>query len=1176
MDGSPVGKSSWISKVPHIKSISSFLEIIPLFVTHNDVEIVDGYEKLTGRIARYKSDEIDSKQRFIKEVSQYIRNNSRQNFADELMSKVHPVKGRHCTLAMINPLNGQFEWVSVDCNSQYDISTLICEHNASNNTTKNNSDGTVSNAINNQGLPNTTKTTIIFADLTNYWDHRMIDTQLTWKCPSGWTVVIFCNSTKSVVLSGIKYQGNYRQYRPYNITVNSPQWMHTIHKRQCYDKHYAYNQLYKHQPSPDTDLEYYLSDKDWTHFVVCPFHIQRYDKHFTTEIQSSATITREKNIIQSINVRCAKFHVQIRGACINPSDNMNIDEIDNLQNNSVIALIIESFFHYGACEIIANDGSHKEHLERNGGKKCSDNHVLYVTISQPLSLSSGYESMCPPGLFQCEDGHCVSPSVIDGTTHICPDGSDVITESVTSLPCMPPTCHCGAHYYHCPSGGCISWDKVSDGTAHCNNGEDENLIELMDFIIESNVFARDVTNATFYCINDTYIPEAWLNDLIPDCLHGDDEPPQNHFLENTACISLGQLQCSPGHPRCFPFHALCVFDHNHYGHIKHCRNGAHLAHCLDNQCLGMFKCPHSYCVPAWKLCDDVYDCPGGQDEHTCTNESLICRGFFKCKPANIVVHEPKQQLCVHPLQICDGQEDCPHGDDEHLCDVAPCPYNCDCLGRSMVCDDDSTLDTHMYRAVSQVNVGLSFVKLLNSSSVLFLNISHNSLGNVELSTFVDLPTLVWLDMSNNKMERINSFTFKGLQWLTFLNLEKNSISHIEFDAFTGLKSLPILNLSKQRLPAIRINLFELDKLLVLNVSANQLTEVNNLKGIGVMLQTVDMRGNPLKTVVNGDNITSGIQILTDFNYLCCLGSQFVCEKEKPRGLCSWPTSASGQFFSIIIHVMVFVLNVMFAIIIKVTLHMGSGMTVLLLLSGSNLIMALSGLMARLKDPLFKPLSVHVEGGGRHIWCLVSSIIQVYTFHTSSLMIALYGVIKYVNINRLTKETKQRVFMLILVAVLLMVLSLLLSLLPLFVSMVRYHKLPAVAMTCSILTTGDVDTVMTSVGVIVFVSSFVCMALSVGCNIQLFMLIQKSTGMVTGMGGQISGRKRYNHVVDLAYSLVIAGCYMSICVVGFLAQLGVFDNDTMERLNLYVFPLAGILPTLRPVYKLIKSKNRTAH
>ena len=52
-------------------------------------------------------------------------------------------------------------------------------------------------------------------------------------------------------------------------------------------------------------------------------------------------------------------------------------------------------------------------------------------------------------------------------------------------------------------------------------------------------------------------------------------------------------------------------------------------------CPGMFHCPGSYCLPYRKLCDNIKDCPGGEDEHDC--DAYLCPG------------EPHSDLLHHHL-----------------------------------------------------------------------------------------------------------------------------------------------------------------------------------------------------------------------------------------------------------------------------------------------------------------------------------------------------------------------------------------------------------------------------------------------------------------------------------------------------------------------------------------------
>ncbi|XP_078045011.1 uncharacterized protein LOC144474217 isoform X2 [Augochlora pura] len=80
-----------------------------------------------------------------------------------------------------------------------------------------------------------------------------------------------------------------------------------------------------------------------------------------------------------------------------------------------------------------------------------------------------------------------------------------------------------------------------------------------------------------------------------------------------------------------------------------------------------------------------------------------------------------------------------------------------------------------------------------------------------------------LDLSDNVVSSLSGFELKnvGLANLKFLNLSRNTISEIDLNAFDGLFDLAILDLSKNHLYAISGNLFEWNKnLQILYLSKN--------------------------------------------------------------------------------------------------------------------------------------------------------------------------------------------------------------------------------------------------------------------------------------------------------------------------------------------------------------------
>ena len=444
---------------------------------------------------------------------------------------------------------------------------------------------------------------------------------------------------------------------------------------------------------------------------------------------------------------------------------------------------------------------------------------------QPLSVmgpasSDGSKSKCPFGLFQCQDKHCVSPLLINDHSYDCPDGSDETFASCKS--CKPPGCLCSSILYQCPQGGCVLWDKVGDGQKDCQFGEDELQfanINIPRYAPQCDLFGISLcsnhTDRPFLCDNTNIttnitIPSDWVNDLIPDCPLSDDEPAQTDYSVN---LCYPMLHCTAGHPQCFPVLGLCVFNHDQYGHLQYCRNGAHLDKCEMFSCSGYFKCPSSYCVPVWKLCDNITDCPNGEDENSCVSgQDVLCPGFLRCKGGD----------CVHPLQVCDGQVNC-HitKEDEYGCDKALCPVACDCLGAAMLCYEDKSIDVLKYKAFFRVDVAAESVLLSNGSSLFILNISKNVLSEINSTTFHRQPNLVFLDISSNKISRIETNAFIVHAHLTLLNLEGNQIKMVEIMAFLGLQSLTIVDLSKQNisnLEGILTNMSLFVKLL--NVSNN--------------------------------------------------------------------------------------------------------------------------------------------------------------------------------------------------------------------------------------------------------------------------------------------------------------------------------------------------------------------
>ncbi len=370
--------------------------------------------------------------------------------------------------------------------------------------------------------------------------------------------------------------------------------------------------------------------------------------------------------------------------------------------------------------------------------------------------------------------------------------------------CHPPKCACGQLFKQGLKGGC----EVHHSTKpHSTDVSSDSHPQKM-----------------FICSDETKLGEAFLDDLVPDCPLGEDEPL---LLQNTTgkeslrykCPEAGMHECYPGSIHCYSDTDIChyMIDEEKKT-LSPCRSGKHLNHCKQNACNNKYKCNNSYCISYNYLCNGRWDCWNGNDENYCT--SRLCAGFLKCRHSS---------QCVHFDDICNNILDCPHKDDEHLCDVKVCFHHCKCLNFATTCSNTIVaeyLPMHHFNAfvsiiIKNANVLGSFWRwsLHQASSFVFtksslaqfhrflnmchfvhlqfLDLSFNKITNLVTSANVDKSTkykhLTVINLSSNKIKTVEPHTFKEFSCLYYLDLSHNQISQL-FPYVFG-ESLKDLNLS---------------------------------------------------------------------------------------------------------------------------------------------------------------------------------------------------------------------------------------------------------------------------------------------------------------------------------------------------------------------------------------------
>uniref|UniRef100_A0A2D4EY98 LRRCT domain-containing protein n=1 Tax=Micrurus corallinus TaxID=54390 RepID=A0A2D4EY98_MICCO len=126
-----------------------------------------------------------------------------------------------------------------------------------------------------------------------------------------------------------------------------------------------------------------------------------------------------------------------------------------------------------------------------------------------------------------------------------------------------------------------------------------------------------------------------------------------------------------------------------------------------------------------------------------------------------------------------------------------------------------------------------------------LSLDHNQLKEVPISCFSKLKKLTFLDLSSNRLQRLSPDMFSGLGNLERLIVENNPIRCIAPRSFHWGPKLIAISLKNCSLTDITIGDFQpLDQLVLLDLSANELTRLDPPAAIPPANLSLDLTGNP--------------------------------------------------------------------------------------------------------------------------------------------------------------------------------------------------------------------------------------------------------------------------------------------------------------------------------------------
>jgi Leucine-rich repeat (LRR) protein len=134
-----------------------------------------------------------------------------------------------------------------------------------------------------------------------------------------------------------------------------------------------------------------------------------------------------------------------------------------------------------------------------------------------------------------------------------------------------------------------------------------------------------------------------------------------------------------------------------------------------------------------------------------------------------------------------------------------------------------------------------------------LDLAMNNIQDIEIDSFIDLPSFFYIDLIGNNLKLIKKGMFHGLSDLRELYLEENLISSIEKHGFEGLIGLKTLGLADNKLNVIESDTFNyLTTLEALWFDRNMIYSIEWNSFVGLAnLNWLTLNNNRIKSIANG-------------------------------------------------------------------------------------------------------------------------------------------------------------------------------------------------------------------------------------------------------------------------------------------------------------------------------------
>ncbi|KAK9305298.1 hypothetical protein QLX08_003651 [Tetragonisca angustula] len=265
--------------------------------------------------------------------------------------------------------------------------------------------------------------------------------------------------------------------------------------------------------------------------------------------------------------------------------------------------------------------------------------------------------------------------------------------------------------------------------------------------------------------------------------------------------------------------------------------------------VGTFLCHNTTtCLPQRNWCDQLNQCPYGDDEQNCYDYHGVLDWFGSDRDSEAVR--------------------------EFVCDATDIPVGCKYVKCRATCQGYTEIPRNLSSQTTSITLYDSSIKRVPTGAfaryteIRILYLDGSDIHELGKGAFLNLTKLFWLALDDNQISELRPGHFAGLTNLESLRANRNRITMADFSDLEGSSALNFINLNENQLTSKGLRLPELPALNEILLDENNFETIPGTLFAGCpSLKLLSMQKNRIKTI-EGDtfqNLEQLVELNLAFN-----------------------------------------------------------------------------------------------------------------------------------------------------------------------------------------------------------------------------------------------------------------------------------------------------------------------